>query len=197
MLLDHQRFFVKERVAFFKTVDAYDIFDPDTNEQLAVVQEEPSALVKTLRWFISKKLMPTQATVYEHEDGSAAFSIHKPFGFFRKRVDVHDADGELVGYFKSKLFSLGGGFWVYDKKDRQVAEVKGKWTGWEFKFITSDGDELGYVTKKWAGLGKELFTSADNYIVAISDELADQPVIKMLLLAAALAIDMVYYEQGQ
>ena len=95
----------------------------------------------------------------------------------------------------SRIFSIGGGFYVYDDKDQLFAEIKGKWHGWEFKFTSAEGEELGAVTKKWAGLGKELFTSADNYIVTISDELADQPVAKILLLAAALAIDVVYYEQ--
>ena len=74
------------------------------------------------------------------------------------------------------------------------AEVKGDWVGWNFRFLGPEKEELGLVTKKWAGLGKELFTSADNYIVSIDDSLEDQPVAKMLLLAAALAIDIVYYE---
>ena len=60
--------------------------------------------------------------------------------------------------------------------------------------VTPDGIELGQVTKKWAGIGNELFTSADNYIVSIDDRLADQPVARTLLLAAALAIDIVYKE---
>ena len=31
--------------------------------------------------------------------------------------------------------------------------------------FTFDGKELASVSKKWAGVGKELFTSADNYIL--------------------------------
>lgn len=197
MLLDHQRFFVKEQVAFFKTTDAYEILDPDTNTSIGHAREEPGTLVKTLHWFVSKKIMPTRANVYEADGATPVFSIRKPVTIFRSRVDVLDGEGELVGYFQSKLLTIGGGFWVYDKSDKQIAEVKGKWTGWEFKFLTPEGHELGMVTKKWAGLGKELFTSADNFIVSISDDVADQPVAKMLLLAATLAIDMVYYEQKQ
>lgn len=133
--------------------------------------------------------------VRELPDNNLLFTIKKPVAFFRHKVEVHDAAGNRLGYFVSKLFSLGGGFYVYDDKDRLFAEIKGKWHGWEFNFTTPDGEVLGGVTKKWAGLGKELFTSADNYIVTVSDDLADQPVAKMLLLAAALAIDAVYYEQ--
>jgi len=192
-LLDLQRFLVKEQVAMLRTHDIYDIYDPDTQQQVGRAEEAISGLKKVLRWFIAKQLMSTTVEVTD-ADGRLVFSIHRPFRFFRAQVDVLDQDGSLLGYFKSKIFSLGGGFWVYDANDQQVAEVKGDWKGWNFTFRTPDGGEIGQVTKKWAGLGKELFTSADNYIVSIDDRLADQPVAKSLLLAAALAIDIVYKE---
>jgi uncharacterized protein YxjI len=195
-MLELQHFFIREQVAFLKTTDTYDIIDPDTQEVVGIAKEEPGTLVKTLRWVISKKLMPTKVEVRELPSNDLAFTIHKPVAFFRHRVEVHDADGRRIGHFMSKLFSIGGGFYVYDDKGDLFAEIKGKWHGWEFKFTTPDGEELGAVTKKWGGLGKELFTSADNYVVTISDDLEDQPVAKMLLLAASLAIDVVYYEQA-
>ncbi len=196
-MLELQNYLVKEQVSFLKTTDTYDIFDPESGEQVGVAKEDPGALVKTLRWLISKKLMPTKVEIREHPEGSLVFTIRKPVGLFRETVEVYDADDRKIGYFKSKLFSIGGGFYVYDKNDKQFAEVKGEWTGWEFRFITPDGHEMGRVTKKWAGALKELFTSADNYVVSISDDLVDQPIAKMLLLAATIAIDVVYYEQGR
>ena len=75
-----------------------------------------------------------------------------------------------------------------------MAEVKGDWKGWNFKFIGQDGREIGTVTKKWAGIGKELFTSADNYIIALNDG-SSHANAGALLLAAGLAIDIVYKEK--
>jgi uncharacterized protein YxjI len=72
--------------------------------------------------------------------------------------------------------------------------VKGDWKGWNFKFLTSAGREIGTVTKKWAGLGKELFTSADNYVISISDPSMAGPAASALLLAAGIAIDIVFKE---
>lgn len=192
-MLELQRYLVKEQVAFLKTHDTYDIFDPDSQKQVGVAKEEISGLVKTLRWFIDKKLMATRVVVRD-TTGTPVLTIKRPFRLFRARVEVHDAQDQFVGYFKSKLFSLGGGFWVYDTQDKQFAEVKGDWKGWNFKFLTPEGVELGVVTKKWAGLGKELFTSADTYVVSINDSLKSQPTAKVLLLAAALAIDIVFKE---
>ena len=44
---------------------------------------------------------------------------------------------------------------------------------------------------------KELFTSADSYGVEINPELAEQPMAKMLILAAVLAIDLIYKSESR
>ncbi|HEV2668563.1 MAG TPA: phospholipid scramblase-related protein, partial [Blastocatellia bacterium] len=113
---------------------------------------------------------------------------------FRARVTVHDRVGNELGHFKSKFFSIGGGFHVLDAFDKPVADIKGDWKGWNFRFLAADGTELGKVTKKWAGLGKELFTSADNYMIALDENRTFPPEAVALLLAAGLAIDIVYKE---
>ena len=50
------------------------------------------------------------------------------------------------------------------------------------------------VTKKWAGLGKELFTSADNYMLAINETVPAGDPTRLLILAAVMCIDMVMKE---
>jgi uncharacterized protein YxjI len=195
-MLELQHYLVKEQVAFMKTTDTYDIFDPDTGKQVGVAKERVPTWTSVMRLLLSKKLMPTRVDVLEYPDLALVFTLKKPVSFFRETVEVFDAQGERVGYFQIKLFAIGGGFCVYDRDGKQFAEVKGKWTGLDFQFLTPEGVELGQVTKKWGGVLRELFTSADNYVVSVSEHLAEQPIAKMLLLAAALAIDIVYYEQG-
>ena len=62
-----------------------------------------------------------------------------------------------------------------------------------FKF-EKDNVELAQVTKKWSGLGKELFTSADNYIISIDDQVDPDDDIRILIMAAVMCIDMVLQE---
>ena len=50
------------------------------------------------------------------------------------------------------------------------------------------------MTKKWAGIGKELFTSADNYMLTIADSVRPEDPRRLLLLAAVMSIDMVLKE---
>lgn len=198
-MLDRRQYFIREHVGFLKLTDMYDILDPATQQQLGVAQEKPGTLFKYLRLLINKQLLPTKVFVYaggnpEDEQG-LLFSIHRPVAFFRPTVKVHDAAGNLVGFFKSKLISLGGAFYVHDAAGAQVAFVKGDWKGWNFRFLDGQENELGTVTKKWAGLGKELFTSADNYMISLNGE--PTPAKALLLLAAGLAIDIVYKERGR
>jgi hypothetical protein len=54
--------------------------------------------------------------------------------------------------------------------------------------------KAGRITKKWGGVAKELFTSADTSMVSIGPEVASRREARILLLAAALAIDVVYKE---
>ena len=192
-LLDRLTFLVKERVGFAKLTDTFDILDPSTQQAIGIAKEEPPGWAKWLRLLVNKRLLPTTVNVYEAEGRAPELSIQRSFTFLRARIEVRESGGKPMGYLKSKLFSLGGGFHIYDLQDQEVAELKGDWKGWDFKFIGKDGRERGRVTKKWAGIGKELFTSADTYVISL-----DGPTNRTaatLLLAAGLAVDIVLKER--
>jgi uncharacterized protein YxjI len=193
-LLGRTTFFIKERVAMLKLTDTYDILDPASGQTIGIAKEEPPGWAKWLRLVVKKHMMPTAINIYETEGQPPVVSIRRGFTFLRSKLRVVGADGRALGYFKSKLISIGGGFLVFDHADHQVAEVKGDWKGWNFRFLNKGGREIGTVTKKWAGLGKELFTSADNYIIALTDLSGASPDASALLLAAGLSIDIVYKE---
>ncbi len=190
-LLDYRRLFVRERVAVIKLTDTYDLLDPDTQAVVGVARENVSGLVKFFRLLIDKSLMPTTVEIATGENQPPLLFIKRNVGFLRKKVTVFDSHGGQLGYFKSKILSLGGGFLVFSPDGQQFADVKGDWKGWNFKFLDAAGQEMGLVTKKWAGLGKELFTSADNYIVEIKEGTSNNA----LLIAAAIAIDTVLKEK--
>ena len=48
-----------------------------------------------------------------------------------------------------------------------------------------------------AGLAREVFFSADNYFLTVSPQFAEQPMAKMLLLAATLAVDIIYKSESR
>src|SRR5215216_2815373 len=115
-MLNRKQYFVREHAGLLKLSDVYDILDPDTKVKIGEAREEISGLVKFLRLLINKSLMPTRIGVYEGADESSRkllFSIRRGVALLRPKVEVTDAAGTSVGYFRSKVFSLGGAFRVF------------------------------------------------------------------------------------
>ena len=196
-LLDRKSFFIREHVGMLKLSDTYDILDPVTQAPIGIAKEKPGAFIHVMRFLVNKKLLPTSVFVYQGTDfddeSQLLFSIKRGIVLFRPKILVCDSSGKTVGWFKSKAFSLGGAFRVFDAQGREVALVKGDWKGWNFRFLDENKNEVGTITKKWAGIGKELFTSADNYMISLNDSAQQTDVA--LLLAAGLAIDTVLKER--
>jgi uncharacterized protein YxjI len=194
-MFDRRQFMVKERVGFLKLTDTYDIFDLTSSAQLGIAQESVGPLIKVLRLLINKRLLPTSIEVRASDGGPALLTIKRGVGFLRTPVQVIDQSGRQIGSFKSKVFTLGGGFDVFDATGGKIAEIKGDWKGWNFTLRGPAGEELGKVTKKWAGIGKELFTTADNYAIALNETAPRSQESVAMLLAAGLAVDTVYKEK--
>jgi uncharacterized protein YxjI len=82
---------------------------------------------------------------------------------------------------------------VMGANDQALCVLQGNWTSWDFKFMAGD-QELARVSKQWAGLGKELFTSADNYILQINPVVPPDNPVRLLILGAVMCIDLVLKE---
>ncbi len=196
-MLNRKTYFIREHVGVLEPTNTYDILDPETQEQIGIAKEKPGVLMRV--WFFDPPwTLPTTVYVYEGSDPNdeqkLLFSIKREFSLFLPKVSVRDAAGTEVGCFKSKVFGIGISFRVLDARGEDVALVKGDWKGWNFSFLDSSDNEIGTNTKKWSGVGKEMFTSADNYFIALNDE--PDPAVATLLLAAGLAVDTVYMEQS-
>jgi uncharacterized protein YxjI len=200
-MLERNRFAIQEHKKVLSSVQSYDIRDADTGDIIGTAIENIGFLTKSLRWVMSKQFLPTVVEVHEKPDDSLVFTLRRGWYLFKSSVEVHDSQGQLVGTFRSKFFTISGGFHVYDKDGNYFAHVKGRMLGFNYQFLTEDGSvELGRVSKQIggvAGLAREVFFSADNYFLEVNQELAEQPLAKMLLLAATLAVDIIYKSESK
>lgn len=191
--LHRNLYLVKEHVGFFKAANNFDIYDPQTGEQILHCREDRlGTLTKLVRFTDYKRMTPFDVEIRTPQ-GESVLSVKRGISVFLSRVRVHDANDQLLGGFQQKLFSIGGAFDVLDANSQPLCSLKGKWTGWDFKFA-AQGQELARVTKKWSGMGKELFTSADNYMLAISDDVPRDSSLRGLILGAVMCIDLVLKE---
>lgn len=190
-LLNRSAFFIREHIGFMKLTDAYDILDPVTGSQLGLAKEEPQAA--WLRLLIDKQILPTTVVVYEADGQTVALKIEKPFTFWPTRLSVYDGQGRFLGLLRTK-FSLKRELIVEDANERPVGSFSGKWLSWTRELVDGSGQVIGTMDKKWSGLAKEFFTSADNYQLTLAPAAASQPSQVALLLAACLGYDLIFTE---
>ncbi|MEK7393536.1 MAG: phospholipid scramblase-related protein [Fibrobacterota bacterium] len=195
-MLQLNRILVKERVGLFKLADCYDLFDPDSGRSVGVCQELPPWYTHVLRLVVNKLMLPTVVEVLPEGRTQPLFRIRRGFKLFRSVVQVEDGIGRPLGTLRSKLLSFRLEFAVLDSMGKEIAKVNGDWKGWNFQLVSPKGEVLGTITKKWAGIGKELFTSADNYMIELSEGKQDDTKSRSMLLAAALAIDICFKENA-
>jgi len=191
--LTQNLFFVKEHTGMFKAANEFDIFNPEDGQMLLQCREPNLGFWTKLFRFSDYKRMTPFDVIIKTPSGDQVLTVKRGFTFFLSKVEVFDEKGTLVGMFKQKFFSIGGSFRVLDANENELCYLKGKWTGWDFRFLRGE-QELAHVTKKWAGLGKELFTTADNYVLSIAPEVGANDSIRMLIMAAVMCIDMVLKE---
>jgi uncharacterized protein YxjI len=192
-VLNQNQFLVKEHVGMFKAASNYDVYDPGSGEVVMTCRElRLGALTKMLRFTDYKRMTPFLLDI-DAVDGTQLLTVQRGVSLFLSNVDVLDENQQRVGGFKQKMFSIGGKFDVMGQSDQVLCSLKGTWTSWDFRFLAGD-TELARVTKKWSGLGKELFTSADNYMLQISEEVPPDNPLRQLILASVFCIDLVLKE---
>ena len=176
-----------------KAANNYDILDPQSQEQLMTCREENLGFfTKLLRFTDYKRMTPFEVKI-KTPSGEKVVTVKRGVSIFVSTVDVFDDQDTLIGRFKQQFFSIGGKFNVLSPQGEIMCKLQGKWTSWDFKFMKDD-TELAHVSKAWAGFGKELFTSADNYMLKIGENVPSDHPIRLLILAAVMCIDMVLKE---
>jgi len=186
---------VRERVGFLKAANAYDLFNQQGQKIGEVVENIPNFFVKMLKFTKWKTMLPYTVHFY---DGSrnTLLTIRRPFTFIRSNISVYNNDGRPLGMYRQKFRLLKPEFHLFDPNGDLFASLKGDWKGWNFTLEDRNGVELARVTKKWAGIAKELFTSADNYVISISKPDIPEDLRKVIF-AAGIGIDMSLKEKGR
>ncbi len=184
-------FLFKEHVTLFKGSNNYDVYDPQTKEVILHCREKNlTPLYSLLRLFITelKSITPFEIEI-SGLDGKKIIKVKKGLSLVFPKIEVYDENDKLIGFFKLKLFPVGNNFEVFDEKGNFVSKLESL-IGWNFKFL-KDENTIATVTKKWSGIGKELLTSADNYILDIDDNIEKTSPLRLLFFAAVISIDMV------
>ena len=119
-------------------------------------------------------------------------AVH-PFRWFFKRLEIHGSDGRRLGAIQQRFSLLKKSFDVEDSRGVVLMRVRsGLFRPWRFDF-ERNGRAVARVQKRWTGLLTEAFTDTDNFGVSFEQSLGAQE--RLLVLAAALFVDLRYFER--
>jgi len=184
-------YLIDEKINFLQFQNEYKIFNEE-GTQIGAVAQKISAGQKALRMLLSKSMLPFTLNIM-NSDGGIEATIKRGFTFFTSKIQVLDSAGNPIAQIQQKFRLLKPKFLITDMENRLIGEVKGDWKAWSFSITDSEGREIGKISKKWAGTAKEIFTTADKYMVSIDPAFANSD-SKKALIPCAITIDMVLKE---
>lgn len=121
------------------------------------------------------------------------FKAVHPFRVFFQRLEVVTPDGREIGAIQQRFAFFSKRFDVLDPADNVLFTVSSPiWRPWTFTF-ERHGREVARIEKKWSGALTEVFTDADRFRILMPlPELRLEE--RMLILAAAVFVDLQYFE---
>lgn len=205
-MLEHVEITVKEKkglinLSFIPRARRFNIYEPTTKAPLGHARYELGLLYYLLRPIGFHVFLTQWIAVRERDEkGPVLCWLRQKYSLlsFMQKIAIYTPDKKvMLGYFKTKLFSMLGGFWLYDTNHQQIAEVKPNFglLGVKHKgelprynFETAAGRVLGHVTGEGlaaGGKGKKVFFSfgKPGMTLVVDPDMAEETRVKVLLLA--------------
>jgi uncharacterized protein YxjI len=188
---DANNYFIDEKVNFLKFENSYKVYNGQ-GEQVGMINQRLTTGQKILRLFLKKPMLPFLLEIKDINDNLQA-TISRGWTFFLSKITVTNAEGAVVGIIRQKFKLFKPTFKIYSASEELLAEISGDWTAWNFTIQDASNNQIGTITKKWAGAMQEIFTSADKYQVHVDSDFSSVD-NKVAILAGAITIDMVLKE---
>lgn len=186
-LLDQRVLVINQKTKLIEVNTEFALFDAAGHQIGAVRQVGQSKLKKIFRFigdldqYFTHKYQVVDAT------GNVRLGLTRPAKFVKSRVivtnDLGDEIGEIVqqNWFGKIRFNyvvngepLGGIF----------AE---NWRAWNFSIKDAHDREIARITKTFEGVLKTAFTTADNYVLHVHEDLPDP--LRQMVFASAVTVD--------
>jgi uncharacterized protein YxjI len=186
-LLEMNRMFVNQKAKLIELTNEFHIRDEEGND-VGMVREEGQSKAKKVLRFVSQvdQFLTHKYAVYE-ANGDKILDMVRPAKLMKSRVEVHEANGRKVGDIVQKNV-FGKIRFDLDGTGGNLGQIRAEnWRAWDFAIVDSSEREVARITKKFVGVAKALFTTADNYIVDIQPDVSGD--LRLMVLAAAVGVD--------
>ncbi|QIK05348.1 DUF2510 domain-containing protein [Streptomyces sp. ID38640] len=178
---------VNQKAKLIEVTNEYGVFDQHGNTLGAVVQVGQSTAKKVLRVVSSLDQYMSHKLEIRDAYGQPQLVLTRPAKFIKSKVIVQRPDGSPVGEIVQQN-AIGKINFAMMVNGQQIGAIKAEnWRAWNFAIVDHADTEVARITKTWEGLAKTMFTTADNYVLQIHQQLPD-PLLS-LVVATALTVD--------
>ncbi len=185
---ENDTYVIDQKIQYFKFANLYRVYNAGGVE-IGGIQEIVPGWVKFLRVLLNKSMLPFQLEIKDLE-GNVLSTVKRGFTFWLSKITIADGVGTELAQIKQKYSVLKPKFALMSPAGAALGTIKGDWRGWNFQITAPDEHQIGTISKKWNGAMKEIFTTADKYIVEI-DPSVNEDAEKVALVSTAITIDMV------
>lgn len=186
-IFDQRVLVVNQKAKIIEITNEYAILDENGTQIGAVRQIGQNAVRKVLRAVSSIDQFLTTKLEVVDTDGSVVLQLTRPAKIFKSKVLVADGAGKEIGSILQENM-IGKIRFSLQARGQTLGSINAEnWRAWDFNVQDTSGREVARIKKKFEGMVKFAFTTADNYIVNIPQPLEDP--LRSLVVAAALSVD--------
>ena len=178
---------VNQKAKIIELVSEFAVSDQNGNRIGSVAEVGQSTAKKIARFVSSLDQFMTHRYEIRDAKEQPVLVLTRPRKIVKSSFVITRPDGTEVGQVKQNnvfgkiKFGLEAGGTTLGSLNAE------NWRAWNFNVQDADGNEIARITKKWEGLAKAVFTTADNYVLEIKAPLTD-PLLS-LVVATALCVD--------
>lgn len=188
-LLSHDVLVFSQKAKVIEMTDEYRILDDAGNEIGTIREVGQSTTKKALRLFSGVDQFLTHKLGVFDGDDQLVLMLERPAKLMKSTIKVSDAEGTERGAILQDNVVGPKRFALVDGGGDRIGSIDGEnWISWDFAIHDSPGAEVGRITKEWAGILKEGYTTADDYLLQIEAEVS--PDLRLLMFASGAGIDL-------
>jgi uncharacterized protein YxjI len=188
-LLSRNVLVINQKAKLIELTDEYRVRDEEGNDIGYIREEGQSNLKKAARLFTDLDQFFSHRLALYDKDGTKVVELLRPRKVFKSRLEITDGEGRPVGVIVQQNVFGKKRFGLESATGEQLGQINAEnWRAWDFAIADATGQEVGRITKKWAGLLKEGFTTADNYMLHITGQVSND--LRLMMLASAAGVDL-------
>lgn len=188
-LLKRNLLVINQKAKLIELTDEYRVRDEEGNDIGYIREEGQSTLKKAARLLTDLDQFFTHRLAMYDKDGTKVVELLRPRKVFKSRVEITDGEGRPVGVIVQQNVFGKKKFGLQSATGEQLGQINAEnWRAWDFAIEDMTGQEVGRITKKWAGLLREGFTTADNYVLEITGGVSDD--LRLMMLGSAAGVDL-------